>query len=136
MGILNVISANDKMARTFKEMEIESKKAFVLFDTGSLRSYVRREFASGVRQKVPSFKVGLGGRSLELGEVCLLNCTIEGLDFDVKAYPVEEIGRDERGREIDAIIGATAMEEWVLILNPKTGEIDLTALRKREFIEF
>ena len=28
------------------------------------------------------------------------------------------------------------MEKWVLIPNPKTGEIDVTALRKREFIEF
>lgn len=124
------------MARMFKDMKIEDKEVFVLFDTGSLRSYVRREFASGIRQEVPPFKVGLGGKSLELGEVCLLNCVIEGLEFDIKAYPVEEIGKDERGREIDAIIGATAMEEWVLILNPKTGEIDLTTLRKREFIEF
>jgi hypothetical protein len=49
---------------------------------------------------------------------------------------VEEIGNDERGREIGAIIGATAMEEWGLIPNPKTGEIDLTLLRKREFVEF
>jgi len=28
------------------------------------------------------------------------------------------------------------MEKWVLIPNPKTGKIDLTALRKREFTEF
>ena len=124
------------MARTFKNIEIEGKAAFALFDTGSLRSYVKKEFASGVRQRVPPFKVGLGGKTLELDEVCLLNSTIEGLGFDIKAYPVEGIGKDERGQEIEVIIGATAMEEWGLILNPKTGEIDLTALRKREFTEF
>ena len=41
-----------------------------------------------------------------------------------------------RGRRIDAIIGTLAIEKWVLTPNPKTGEIDLTALRKREFTEF
>jgi hypothetical protein len=124
------------MARIFKNIEIGGKDAFVLFDTGSFRSYVREEFASNIRQKVPSFKVGLGGDFFDLDEVCLLNCAIEGLGFDVKAYPVEEIGKDECGGEIDAIIGATAMEEWSLIPDPKTGSIDLTAFRKREFIEF
>jgi len=124
------------MSRTFKNIEIEGKEALVLFDTGSYRSYVRKEFASENRWKTIPFEVGLGGCRFRLSEACGLNCTIEGLGFDIKAYPVEEIGRDEHGREIDAIIGATAMEEWALILNPKTGEIDLTALRKREFTEF
>jgi hypothetical protein len=39
-------------------------------------------------------------------------------------------------RRIDAIIGALAMEKWALTPNPKTGEIDLTALKKREFTEY
>lgn len=32
------------MARIFKEIMIEGKRAYILFDTGSIRSYVRREF--------------------------------------------------------------------------------------------
>lgn len=124
------------MTRTFKELEIEGKKAHVLFDTGSIRSYVRREFASEVKRKTIPFRVGLGGRSYQIEEACLLNCAIEGLGFDIEAHPVEELGYDDRGRRIDAIIGALATEKWVLIPNPKTGEIDLTALRKREFTEY
>ena len=124
------------MARTFKTILIEGKEAFVLFDTGAFRSYIKKQFASDVRQKVASFRVGLGGSTLELDEACLLDCAIEGLGFDVKAYPVETLGKDERGREIAAIIGATAMEEWGLIPDPRTGSIDLSFLRKREFIEF
>lgn len=124
------------MARTFRGIQIEGREAFALFDTGSLRSYVQKAFVSNIREKVPSFKVGLGGHSLELDEACLLSCALEGLGFDVKAHPVEELGRDERGRRIDAIIGATAMEEWGLIPDPRTGSIDLTLLRKREFVEF
>jgi len=124
------------MARTFKEIEIEGKKAYVLFDTGSLRSYVREEFASEVRRKITPFDVGLGGRVYRITEVCLLECAIEGLPFDIEAHPVGELGFDERKRRIDAIIGALAMEKWALTLNPKTGEIDLTMLKKREFTEY
>lgn len=124
------------MSRTFKDIEIENKKAFVLFDTGSVRSYVREELASDVRWRTISFEVGLGGSSFEIDEACVLNCALEGLGFDIEAHPVKEIGTDEYGRKIDAIIGALAMEKWALIPNPKTDEIDLTALRKREFTEF
>jgi hypothetical protein len=124
------------MARKFKDIEIEGKKAHVLFDTGSTHSYVRNEFASKIRWKTVPFRVGLGGRTYEIDEASVFNCSIEGLTFDIEAHPVEELGNDEQGRRIDAIIGVLAMEKWVLTPNPKTGEIDLTALRKREFTEY
>jgi len=124
------------MARTFRNIQIEGRDAWALFDTGSLRSYIRDELAPNTRQKVSPFKVGIGGGRFTLNEVCLLRCEIEGLGFDVKAYPVKRIGKDEHGREIDATIGATAMGEWGLTPDPKTGSIDLTFLRKREFTEF
>ncbi len=120
----------------FKEIEIEGKRAYVFFNTGLMRSYVRREFASDIKWKVVPFRIGLGGRIHEINEATALSCAIEGLPFDIEAHPVEDLGFDERGRKIDAVIGALAMEKWVLIPNPKTGEIDLTALREREFIEF
>lgn len=59
-----------------------------------------------------------------------------GGKFDIEAHPLEGLGMDERGRRIDAVIGARGMEKWGLIPDPRTGAIDLTALRKREFIEF
>jgi len=134
--ILHWTNAGLKMARTFKNIKIDGKDALVLFDTGSLRSYVREGLASKIRWKTTPFEVGLGGRSFKISEACGLNCMIEGLEFDIKAHPVKGLGKDEHGREIDAIIGATAMEEWGLIPDPRTGEIDLTLLRKREFTEF
>ena len=124
------------VSRVFKEIEIEGRRAYALFDTGSIRSYVREEFASEVRRKITPFNVGLGGRIYRITEACLIECAIEGLPFDIEAHPVDNLGFDERGRRIDAIIGALAMEKWALIPNPKTGEIDLTALKKREFIEY
>ena len=67
-----------KMTRTFKEIEIEGRKAYVLFDTSSTRSYVRREFASKVRWKTVPFRVGLGGRIYGINGASALNCAIEG----------------------------------------------------------
>jgi len=124
------------MARTFKSIQIEGKEALVLFDTGSLRSYVREELASQIRWKTVPFTVGLGGRSFQISEACVLNCAIDGLPFDIEAHPVEEIGTDEKGKKIDGIIGALSMEKWGLTPDPRTGSIDLTLLRKREFTEF
>ena len=117
------------------EIEIDGKRAYALFDTGSIPSYIRREFSSDVKRKITPFNVGLGGRIYRVMEVCLVECAINGLPFDIEAHPVEDLGFDEEGRRIDAIIGALAMEKWVLIPNPKTGEIDLTALKRREFTE-
>jgi len=124
------------MSRTLKNIQIEGKDAYVLFDTGSIRSYVREELASRTRWRTVPFAVGLGGYSFEVSEACGLSCAIEGLEFDVKAHPVKDLGTDEKGRKIDAIIGALVIEEWGLAPDPRTGSIDLTLLRKREFTEF
>ncbi|MCC5997552.1 MAG: hypothetical protein LM573_00575 [Thermofilum sp.] len=126
------------VSRTFLEIEIEieGKRAYALFDTGSLRSYIRREFSSDVKRRITPFDAGLGGRVYRITEVCLVECAINGLPFDIEAHPVEDLGFDEEGRGIDAVIGALAMEKWALTPNPRTGEIDLTALKKREFTEY
>jgi len=134
--IVKVLTLVVRVSRTFVEIEIERKKAYVLFDAGLMSSYIRKEFASEVKRKVIPFDVGLGGRIYRITEVCLIECAIEGLSFDIEAHPVEDLGFDEKKRRIDAIIGALAMEKWALIPNPKTGEIDLTALKKREFTEY
>ena len=124
------------MGRTFKKIEIEGKPAWVLFDTGSVRSYVRKEFASQIRWKTIPFEVGIGGFSFKIDEACALNCKIDGLEFDIEAHPIDDLGEDEQKNRIDVIIGALAMEKWGLIPDPTTGKIDLTLLRKRAFIEF
>jgi len=48
------------------EIEIERRKAYALFDTGSMCSYIRKEFSSEVKRKVTPFNVGLGGAFTEL----------------------------------------------------------------------
>jgi hypothetical protein len=109
------------MARIVKEIEINGQRLKALFDTGALRSYLRVEFRPPSTRRVRSITVALGGRVLTLDERCDLTARIDGLEFDMTAYVVQELGETEYGR-LDAIVGALAMEEWYIKLDPRGGE--------------
>lgn len=125
------------MARIIKAIEIQGQPANALFDSGATNTYVRSSLvASAPRQAMrPPIHVGLGGQSIEIRELCLIEGKIEGLDFLADAVPVTELGRTD-GHELDAIIGALTMEHWEIRLDPKAGGLDLEGLRRREFTEF
>ena len=125
------------MARIVKQIEIEGKPAVALFDTGATYTYIRASLVREAprRAMVPPVRVGLGGRTVDIKEICLIQGKIEGLSFLADAVPVDRIGEVD-GRELDAIIGARTMEQWEIRLDPKTGELDLEGLRRREFTEF
>ena len=123
------------MARIVKEIKVEGKRLKALFDTGSLRSYIRSEFRPPSFRKVCPITIGLGGVVRRLDERCDLTATIDGLEFDMMAYAVEDLGETEYG-QLDVIVGALTMEEWYIKLDPKSGELDLSGLRKREFTEY
>jgi len=108
-----------------------------LFDTGALYSYIRSSLAEDTpRLKVPTPAwVALGGKTIEIQELCFVIGKIEGLDFFTDMVPVEKLGRAD-GRELDAIIGSRTMEQWEIKLNPRMGTLDLEGLRRREFTEF
>jgi len=99
------------MARIIKDIVIEGQKVTALFDTGSTRNYVLRGVVEGAsRIKVKPYTVGVGGRVVVICEECIVRGEIEGLEFTMKAVPLDKIG-SVRGCEIGAIIGATVMEE-------------------------
>lgn len=125
------------MARIIKQIEIEGEKARALFDTGAYHTYVKEKFISEVPKRVvpKPYTVALGGKIIEVKELCIVFGRIEGLDFDAEAIPVDEIGKAD-GDELDAIIGALTMEKWEIKLDPKTAKLDLEGLRRREFIDF
>jgi len=126
-----------EMARIIKTIEIEGQAAVALFDTGATYSYVRSPLVRGAprRAMVPPARVGLGGRAVEIREICLIEGRIEGLDFLADAVPVDDLGAAD-GHKLDVIIGARTMEQWEIRLDPRTGELDLEGLRRREFTEF
>jgi hypothetical protein len=67
---------------------------------------------------------------------CLVEVQLEGYPFDFQAYPVPRIGQDETGQEIDLLIGAAAMEQWGMTIDPRRGRIDLRRLKRRELTEY
>ena len=83
------------MARIIKTIEIEEQPAVALFDTGAIYTYVRAPFAREAprRAMVPPARVMLGGRDIEIRELCFIQGKIEGLDFLADAVPVQELGR-------------------------------------------
>ena len=125
------------MGRIIKKIEIEEELAVALFDTGAVYTYVRSSLIQRAprREMIPPVHVSLGGREIYIREVCLIHGKIEGLDFLTDAVPVEEIGHAD-GHELDTLIGARTMEQWEIILNPKTGTLGLEGLKRREFTEF
>lgn len=123
--------------RIFKEIEIEGNRAWALFDTGALHSYVSNHLLKGVpiRKLSTPYKVALGGRVFEVEEHCSIEGKIEGLEFHTEVIPVDEVGK-VNGKIVDVLVGALTMEEWEIIPNPKNGTLDLSGLKRREFTEF
>jgi hypothetical protein len=125
------------MSRIIRTIEIEGQPAVALFDSGAINTYVRSTLVANAprRSMATPTRVGLGGRTVEVRELCLMQGKIEGLDFLADAVPLPEIGRAD-GHELDAIIGALTLERWEIKLDPKTGTLDLEGLKRREFTEF
>lgn len=107
-----------------------------LFDTGSARNYALKALTEGAsRVTVRPYTVSIGGKLITVHEECILKGEIEGLEFTMKATPVDDLG-SVSGRAIGAIIGATAMEEWEIGIDMAKVELDLSGLKRREFIEY
>jgi hypothetical protein len=52
---------------------------------------------------MPHARVALGGRDIEIRELCFVQGKIEGLDFLSDAVPLDEVGHAD-GHELDALI--------------------------------
>lgn len=98
---------------------------------------MRSSFVTDVPRRAVTkpVRVVFGGQAIEIAELCLINGKIEGLDFFADAVPVIELGAAD-GHKLDVLIGALAMEQWEIRLDPKAGTLDLEGLKRREFTEF
>ena len=125
------------MGRIIKHIEIEGRPAVALFDTGAVYTYVRPAYLENISRHALShpFRVALGGRGIEIREMCFVDGKIEGLDFSAHVVPLEDIGHVD-GHDLDALIGAMTMESYQIILDPRTGTLNLDVLKSREFTEF
>ena len=75
------------MTPTFKDFEIECKKAYALFDTCSRRSCITK-YESGIFLR--SNSEAFFGKAF-FRKVCLQICVIDGLESDRETHPDEKI---------------------------------------------
>jgi hypothetical protein len=125
------------MARIFGIIQVDGKRCRTLFDSGATNTYVAADVAkrlSRTRLLVPR-PTGIGGKQRQAAEACLLMGKLEGKPIEVDAYVLDEIGRDDKGRPIDILFGALAMQKWNIVLVPKEERLDLSHYPE-EFIEF
>jgi len=125
------------MGRIRKNIDIEDRNYWALFDSGARNTYIVRDIAINL----PMFKlkkpqlVNLGGKLHNVLNDCRVECIIDGFNILTHARVLEEIGTDEDGKRIEILIGALTMQEWGIRLNIEEENLDMSHYPK-EFIEF
>jgi hypothetical protein len=82
-----------------------------------------------------TFEVGLGGKTRKIKEWCFVQEGIKGNPFHLISWVIEDLGQDEKGREIELLFGATDMQVWNIQMDLEKEKLDLSRFRK-EFIEY
>ena len=125
------------MGRIRKDIDVEGRHCWTLFDSGARNTYIVRDIAINL----PMFElrnpqlVNLGGRSHNVQNDCRLEGVIEGFNILTHARVLEEIGTDEDRNRIEVLIGALTMQEWGIRLNMEEEQLDMSHY-PIEFIEF
>ncbi len=125
------------MGRVRENIEINGQKVWTLFDSGARNTYVTEKVA----KLLPTFEfkkpepVALGGEVHKIIKDCRLECVVEGLPVRAIAWVLNQIGKDEDGKEIEVIIGALTMQQWGIKLDLENEKLDMSHYPK-EFVEF
>jgi hypothetical protein len=82
-----------------------------------------------------TIRTALGGAVRESNTSALLEAKIDGKPIYTHALVIDEIGRDEDGRQIEILFGALAMQQWGIRPVPDEERLDLSHYPD-EFIEF
>ena len=125
------------MGRIYEPIVVRGVPRNCLFDSGARNTYITAEVAKRLpRWKIsPAYRSGLGGRVRRITQASALVGTLRGHQLDTEAYIVRDLGRDEKGRPIEIIFGALAMQKWCIELIPKDERLDMSHFPK-EFVEF
>lgn len=127
------------MGRILRNLDIDGGKKRAVFDTGSTTSFINKDVLPecAVCIKVNDIDVVMGGKRQITNKRCFIQGKLEDIPFEFDAFVIGDIGDlNEKGEthHLDVLIGATTMEEWNIGLNPKKQELNLTGLKKREFL--
>ena len=125
------------MGRIRTNIDINGRLCWTLFDSGARNNYILRNVAKGlVVFDLPVAKsTALGGREHKLEKACFVMAQVENHWIEFHANVIDEIGKDEDGREIDVLFGALAMQEWGMRLDLPNERLDFSRYT-RDFVEF
>ena len=102
------------MGRVREAIEVDGTACWTLFDTGARNTYVIPSVARLLKttETTATFRTALGGGVRETNTSAVLNARIEGRPISTFAWVIDEIGRDEDGKDIEILFGALAMQQW------------------------
>ena len=125
------------MGRIRAEIDVNGRKCWTLFDSGSRNTYIIRDAAQSLDLKDlrAERSVALGGKVHKINQSCLLFAEVEGHSVETHARVVDDIGTDEDGRPFDVIFGALSMQEWGIRLDLQSEKLDLSRYTT-DFVEF
>ena len=125
------------MGRIRRNIEVNGKNYWTLFDSGARNTYITNQAAKGL----PVFKrkthepVKLGGQMHDVTEDCSIEGLIDEYPITIQARVLDNIGTDDKGLNIEILFGALAMQEWGIWLNLPEEKLDMSHYPK-EFVEF
>lgn len=125
------------LGRIREEIDIEGRKCWTVFDADRLHSFITSRAAGNehrTRLRHPHHTL-LTGTRRPIREIGLVMANVEGHAVDFMAHVVDEIGRDDNGREIDVLFGSLAMKQWDIKPDVANGRLDFTHYTKA-FVEF
>ena len=125
------------MGRIRQMISVHDRDRWTLFDTGARNTYILPSVASvlSTAKTRRPFRTALGGNVKETNETALLEAEVEGRLISTHAMVINEIGRDEDGKDIEILFGALAMQQWGIRLIPDQEKLDLSHYPE-EFVEF
>ncbi|HYT49984.1 MAG TPA: hypothetical protein VEL78_06305 [Pyrinomonadaceae bacterium] len=125
------------MGRIKQTIKVDGMECWTLFDTGARNTYVIPSVARILKtsEMAHAFRTALGGEVKETSTAAILEGEIEGHPITTHALVLEDIGKDDNGREIEILFGALAMQQWGIRPVPDEERLDLSNYPE-EFVEF
>jgi hypothetical protein len=125
------------MGRVRQAIKVDGHECWTLFNTGARNTYIVPSVAQRtVTAKAPhTIRSALGGRVRDVDTTAVLQAEIDGHEISTHAMVVDEIGKDEEGRQIEILFGVLAMQQWGIRPVPDPERLDLSHLPE-EFVEF
>lgn len=113
------------MSRLFGEVKIKGNKGQsqvkALFDTGASRTCIRNDVANKIGNLIPLSSprratLGDGENKIEIKEGMFLEITLDDYSIDTTADVSPKLAHD-------LIIGASTMQEWGIVVEPKEEKV-------------